>query len=121
MGRTGRNFAVDHWRVKPDILVAAKGLSSRYAPLGAVIASKRIVDAIAAGSGAFLHAFTYNAHPISLAAGRAVLRHLKARKLVEASDSGADRTVASEFRQGLQRRSPWGMFAASACFGRWNS
>ena len=73
MGRTGRNFAVDHWNIAPDILVTAKGLSSGYAPLGAVIASKKVVDAIATGSGAFLHGFTYNAHPISLAAGRAVL------------------------------------------------
>ena len=74
MGRTGRNFAVEHWDVAPDILVAAKGLSSGYAPLGAVLVSKRVADAIADGSGAFLHGFTYNSHPISLAAGRAVLR-----------------------------------------------
>ncbi|HMJ22465.1 MAG TPA: aminotransferase class III-fold pyridoxal phosphate-dependent enzyme, partial [Terriglobales bacterium] len=44
MGRTGRNFAMDHWGVAPDILIAAKGLSSGYAPLGAVIASKKVVD-----------------------------------------------------------------------------
>jgi adenosylmethionine-8-amino-7-oxononanoate aminotransferase len=66
MGRTGRNFAVEHGNVVPDILVTAKGLSSGYAPLGAVLASKRVADAIAFGSGAFLHGFTYNAHPISL-------------------------------------------------------
>jgi adenosylmethionine-8-amino-7-oxononanoate aminotransferase len=84
MGRTGRNFAVEHWNVQPDILVAAKGLSSGYAPLGAVIASKRVVDVIANGSGAFLHGFTYNAHPISLVAGRAVMRHVQAKKLVAA-------------------------------------
>src|SRR6201993_3084065 len=77
MGRTGRNFAVEHWNVVPDILVTAKGLSSGYSPLGAVIASKKVIDAIADGSGAFLHGFTYNAHPISLAAGRAVLHYLK--------------------------------------------
>jgi len=41
MGRTGRNFAVEHWDVAPDILVSAKGLSSGYAPLGAVIASQK--------------------------------------------------------------------------------
>src|SRR5215475_7011683 len=67
MGRTGRNFAVDHWNVAPEILVAAKGLSSGYAPLGAVIASQKVIDAMAAGSGAFLHGFTYNAHPVSVA------------------------------------------------------
>jgi len=98
MGRTGRNFAVEHWDVAPDILVAAKGLSSGYAPLGAVIASKRVVDAIAAGSGAFLHGFTYNAHPISLAAGRAVLRHLQARNLVSAAQSDKPGTAAEKLQ-----------------------
>ena len=102
MGRTGRNFAVDHWHVKPDILVTAKGLSSGYAPLGAVIASKRVVDAIAAGSRAFLHGFTYNAHPISLAAGRSVLRYLTTNKLVEAADSSRSATPAAIFESALE-------------------
>jgi adenosylmethionine-8-amino-7-oxononanoate aminotransferase len=101
MGRTGRNFAVDHWDVKPDILVTAKGLSSGYAPLGAVIVSKKVVDAIADGSGAFLHGFTYNAHPISLSAGRAVLEYLQSRQLVEAADSSHSGTPAATFRESL--------------------
>ncbi len=102
MGRTGRNFAVEHWDVKPDILIAAKGLSSGYAPLGAVIATKKVVEAIADGSGAFLHGFTYNAHPISLAAGRAVLRYLQTRKLVESADSSRPGTPAAIFQKALQ-------------------
>jgi adenosylmethionine-8-amino-7-oxononanoate aminotransferase len=102
MGRTGRNFAVEHWKANPDILVAAKGLSSGYAPLGAVIASKKVVDAIAAGSGAFLHGFTYNAHPISLAAGRAVLRYVRERNLVEAADSSRPGSAAAQFKQALE-------------------
>jgi len=85
MGRTGRNFAVQHWGIAPDILVTAKGLSSGYAPLGAVIASRKVVDAIANGSGAFIHGFTYNAHPVSMAAGLAVLRRICQQKLVEAA------------------------------------
>jgi adenosylmethionine-8-amino-7-oxononanoate aminotransferase len=87
MGRTGCNFAVEHWNVTPDILVTAKGLSSGYAPLGAVIAGKKVVDAIATGSGAFLHGFTYNSHPISIAAGRAVLAYMKSRNLIQAANS----------------------------------
>ncbi len=102
MGRTGRNFAVEHNDIAPDILVTAKGLSSGYAPLGAVIASKKVIDAIAAGSGAFLHGFTYNAHPISLAAGRAVLRHLVKKGLVAAADSARPGTPAAHFYQSLQ-------------------
>lgn len=99
MGRTGRNFAVDHWQVAPDILIAAKGLSSGYAPLGAVMATKRVVDAFASGS--FLHGFTYNAHPISLAAGHAVLGYLQRQKLAQAADSGNTGTVAAKLADSL--------------------
>lgn len=102
MGRTGRNFAVDHWDVKPDVLVTAKGLSSGYAPLGAVIATKKVVDAIATGSGSFLHGFTYNSHPISLAAGRAVLRYVVDRDLVRAADSTASDSPAGELKTALE-------------------
>ena len=99
MGRTGKNFAVEHWDVRPDILVTAKGLSSGYAPLGAVIATKKVVDAIASGS--FVHGFTYNAHPVSLAAGRAVLQFLQRERLVEAADSGRDGSVAAKLGRSL--------------------
>jgi adenosylmethionine-8-amino-7-oxononanoate aminotransferase len=107
MGRTGRNFACEHFAMEdrgiaPDILVTAKGLSSGYAPLGAVIARREIVDAIAEGSGAFLHGFTYNAHPISLAAGRAVLRRIQALDLVHAADSQSERTAGSSVKIALE-------------------
>ena len=102
MGRTGRNFAVEYWDVAPDILVTAKGLSSGYAPVGAVLVSKRVADAIADGSGAFLHGFTYNSHPISLAAGRAVLKVLQDRKLVQAADSERPGSTAAALRQALE-------------------
>ena len=103
MGRTGRNFAVDHWRVTPDILVAAKGLSSGYAPLGALIISKKVVDVIASGSGSFIHGFTYSSHPISLAAGRAVLNHIAQHSLVETADSETDGSIAYTLRENLGR------------------
>jgi adenosylmethionine-8-amino-7-oxononanoate aminotransferase len=102
MGRTGRNFAVDHWDVAPDLLVTAKGLSSGYAPLGAVLVSKKVASAIADGSGAFLHGFTYNSHPISLAAGRAVMGFLQERKLVQAADSDRIGSTAATLRQTLE-------------------
>jgi adenosylmethionine-8-amino-7-oxononanoate aminotransferase len=102
MGRTGRNFAVEHWDVAPDILVTAKGLSSGYAPLGAVLVSERVASAIAEGSGAFLHGFTYNSHPISLAAGRAVLKRLQKEELVRAADSESRGSTAATLRQALE-------------------
>jgi adenosylmethionine-8-amino-7-oxononanoate aminotransferase len=102
MGRTGRNFAVEHAGIVPDILIAAKGLSSGYAPLGAVLASKKVIDAIANGSGSFMHGFTYNAHPVSVAAGRAVLNFLQARKLVQAADSSNRESVAANLQSSLK-------------------
>ena len=82
--------------------MTAKGLASGYAPLGAVLATPRVVDAIAEGSGAFLHGFTNNAHPISLAAGRAVLRYLREKQLVQAADSNRQGSAAWHVRRALE-------------------
>lgn len=82
MGRTGRNFAVEHWGVEPDIILAGKGLASGYAPLGAVIVTGRVAAAIERGSGSLLHGFTYSAHPVSAAAGLAVLDYLEQNNLL---------------------------------------
>ncbi len=83
MGRTGKAFAVQHWGVEPDIILVGKGVASGYAPLGAVLVSSRVVEAFERGSGAFMHGFTYQAHPVSTAAGNAVLDYLESKKLFE--------------------------------------
>jgi adenosylmethionine-8-amino-7-oxononanoate aminotransferase len=103
MGRTGRNFAVNHWDIVPDILIAAKGLSSGYAPLGAVIANAKVCDAIRWGSGSFLHGFTYNAHPVCVAAGRAVLRCIQLQHLVERASDAHPGSAAAKLRTALQQ------------------
>jgi hypothetical protein len=102
-GRTGRHFAMDHWDVAPDIIAAGKGISSGYAPLGAVIAQRHVVDAIANGSGTLLHGFTYNGHPVSLATGRAVLQRVIEGNLIEAADSGREGSIASVLKDELQK------------------
>lgn len=81
MGRTGEVFAVDHWTVEPDIITMGKGVASGYAPLGAVVAGPRVIEAIARGSGAFQHGFTYQNHPVAMAAGNAVLDVLEEQRL----------------------------------------
>jgi adenosylmethionine-8-amino-7-oxononanoate aminotransferase len=83
MGRTGSSFACKSWRLEPDIILAGKGIASGYAPLGAVLVSERVAEAFAEGSGAFIHGFTYQAHPIATAAGNAVLDYLEKHKLFE--------------------------------------
>jgi len=83
MGRTGKPFAVQHWGIEPDMILTGKGVASGYAPLGAVLVSSRVVKAFERGSGAFMHGFTYQAHPVSTAAGNAVLDFLEAHKLFD--------------------------------------
>jgi adenosylmethionine-8-amino-7-oxononanoate aminotransferase len=85
MGRTGKNFAIDHWNVVPDILVAGKGLTSGYAPLGATMVRRKIHSAIWERSGEFPHGFTYGGNPMSCAVGLAVLRYIKENNLAERS------------------------------------
>jgi adenosylmethionine-8-amino-7-oxononanoate aminotransferase len=83
MGRTGKPFAVQHWGVEPDIILVGKGVASGYAPLGAVLVSARVVEAFERGSGAFMHGFTYQSHPVCTAAGNAVFDYLETHKLFE--------------------------------------
>ena len=82
MGRTGYLFACAEDGVAPDILCIAKGLGAGYQPIGAMLASGRIYDAIAAGSGFFQHGHTYMGHPIAAAAAGAVLDAILGRDLL---------------------------------------
>jgi len=82
MGRTGSLYACEQDGVAPDILTIAKGLGAGYMPIGAMLCSNTIYDAIAAGSGSFQHGHTYHAHPLSAAAGHAVVRALVDRDLM---------------------------------------
>ncbi len=83
-GRTGRWFGIDHWGVRPDIIVAAKGATSGYWPFGFVAAAGTIHDTVV-GHGGFVHGFTYSHAPAGAAVAREVLRILRDEDLVEAS------------------------------------
>ncbi|UPJ40614.1 aspartate aminotransferase family protein [Bradyrhizobium sp. 40] len=72
MGRTGTTHAWEQEGVAPDIQAIAKGLGGGYQPIGAMLASGRIIDTVRSGSGAFLHGHTYLAHPLACAAALAV-------------------------------------------------
>ena len=70
-GRTGRWFALGHWGVEPDLVSFAKGVTSGYLPLGGVIVSKRVHQAMedAPMDERFMHAATYSGHPVCCAVG----------------------------------------------------
>ncbi|MGH7718356.1 MAG: aspartate aminotransferase family protein [Gemmatimonadaceae bacterium] len=82
-GRTGTWAAIEPYGVVPDIMILGKGVSGGYAPLSAVLAPERIVDVVAAGAGALLHAQTFSHHPLSCAVGVAAIRLLERERLVE--------------------------------------
>jgi taurine--2-oxoglutarate transaminase len=79
-GRTGEWFAVNHWDVVPDLLTAAKGLTSSYLPLGAVAISPAIADHF--DENVFYGGLTYNSHPLSCAAALAAIDVLEQDDLV---------------------------------------
>jgi len=82
-GRTGAWFGVDHWGVRPDILVAAKGATSGYWPFGFAAASGQLYDEVR--KGGFTHGFTYSHQPVAAAVAGEVLRILETESLVGAS------------------------------------
>lgn len=80
-GRTGKFLAAEHWGITPDIVALSKGFGAGYAPLGAIVAGKRLVDPIL-DSGGFLHGFTYAGNPLACAAGMAVLEEIEEQGLI---------------------------------------
>ncbi|MEL6204915.1 MAG: aspartate aminotransferase family protein [Pseudomonadota bacterium] len=85
MGRTGTLFACEQDDVAPDIVCIAKGLGAGYQPIGAMLCTTEIHDAIAEGSGFFQHGHTYVGHPTAAAAGLAVVSEILRRDLVARS------------------------------------
>ncbi|OQP30766.1 aspartate aminotransferase family protein [Pantoea latae] len=84
MGRTGTLHAFEQDDVVPDIVTIAKGLGGGYQPIGAVLASEKIVAALQAGSGLFQHGHTYICHPTAAAAALAVQQVIERDNLLEA-------------------------------------
>ncbi|MGH7678541.1 MAG: aspartate aminotransferase family protein [Gemmatimonadaceae bacterium] len=82
-GRTGTWSALEPDGVTPDIQILGKGIAAGFAPLAAVVAPTRIVDAFANGTGALNHAQTFSHHAVGCAAGTATIRYMKKHKLVE--------------------------------------
>ncbi len=77
MGRTGTTHAWEQEGISPDIEIVAKGLGGGYQPIGGILIASRIVDAIRAGSGSFMHGHTYQAHPVACAAALEVQRVIR--------------------------------------------
>jgi putrescine aminotransferase len=81
-GRTGNWFGCETFETEPDLMTTAKGLTSGYIPLGAVMVSKKIAEVFKTPGNEFNHGYTYSGHPVSCAAAIANLKIIKKEKLV---------------------------------------
>jgi adenosylmethionine-8-amino-7-oxononanoate aminotransferase len=99
MGRTGSLHACEQEGVSPDLMAIAKGLGGGYMPIGATLASGRIVDAFAKGSGMFHHGHTYIGHPLACAAALAVQQVIRRDDLI-----ANVRRQGAALAEGLQER-----------------
>jgi len=95
-GRTGRWFALGHWGVQPDLVTFAKGVTSAYLPLGGVLASRKVHDAVleAPPDKKFMHAATYSGHPTCCAVALRNLDILDKEGLVERAGPMGRRLLA---------------------------
>ena len=100
MGRTGTMFACEQDGISADIILIAKGLGAGYQPIGAMLCSDTIYDAIADGTGFFQHGHTYMGHPVAAAAALAVIKRLDDDGLVARCKMMGDRlklALSAEF------------------------
>jgi adenosylmethionine-8-amino-7-oxononanoate aminotransferase len=99
-GRTGEMFGIDHWKVKPDLMTCAKGISGGYVPLGAVLVDGRIVDLMKRNKSNIVSGHTYSAHHLISAVGLEAVKYILKHDLV-----GKARQNGQYFLQELKKLS----------------
>ncbi|MBX5448321.1 MAG: aminotransferase class III-fold pyridoxal phosphate-dependent enzyme, partial [Acidothermus cellulolyticus] len=97
-GRLGHYFGAERYGYQPDIITVAKGLTSGYVPLGAMIASDRLMEPFLADQRTFLHGITFGGHPVSSAVALTNLDIFERERLLDHV-----RTNEDAFRRTLER------------------
>jgi adenosylmethionine-8-amino-7-oxononanoate aminotransferase len=82
IGRTGRNFGIEHWDAVPDVMLVAKGISGGYAPLAGVVAHERVMEVIRNGAGRYENTFTWGGNPMACAVGAATIEAVEREGVV---------------------------------------
>jgi adenosylmethionine-8-amino-7-oxononanoate aminotransferase len=97
-GRLGHYFGADRYGYQPDIITCAKGMTSGYSPIGAMLASERVMEPFLQGNNMFAHGYTFGGHPVSAAVALANLDIFEREQLNQhVQDTGAD------FRRTLEK------------------
>ena len=99
-GRLGHWFGAERYGYQPDIITCAKGITSGYAPLGAMIASDRLMAPFLKGHESFLHGYTFGGHPVSCAVAMANLDVFENEKVLEhvRDNEGAFRSTLEQLK-----------------------
>src|SRR3954470_7104018 len=99
-GRLGHTFAADRYGYLPDLITCAKGLTSGYSPIGAMIATDRVMEPFLHGSTSFAHGYTFSGHPVSAAVAMANLDLFDREKLNQhvLDNEGAFRATLEQLR-----------------------
>ncbi len=99
-GRTGKMFGSDYFGIKPDMMTMAKGITSGYVPLSAVMVGGRVAEVLINGTGEFYHGFTYSGHPVSCAVALANLDIITSEGLVARAEVMGE-TLRAKLRDAL--------------------
>jgi putrescine aminotransferase len=93
-GRTGKMFGADTFGIKPDMMTTAKGITSGYIPLSALLVHDRVADVLINDVGEFYHGFTYSGHPVACAVALANLDIIEGQNLVGAAATQGEALLA---------------------------
>jgi putrescine aminotransferase len=98
-GRTGHWFGSDLYGIRPDLMTLAKGLSSGYLPIGAVMVADRVAEVLIDKGGEFAHGYTYSGHPVACAVASVNLSIIEQEGLVTRTREEPGPYLASKWRQ----------------------
>lgn len=115
IGRTGKNFGIEHWNTTPDIITTAKGLSGGYSPLAVTILGEKIWRVIEEGSKSVVHSYTYGGNPLSCAVGTAVLNYIEKNQLIKRAEKMGEALIDS-FNKELGHQSYIGQIRGKGLF-----
>ncbi len=100
-GRTGKWFGCDSFNIQPDLMPTAKGLTSGYLPLSALMVGDRVADVMINEGGEFFHGYTYDGHPVSCAVALANIALIEELGLVEQAGKDTGPYLLECLRQAL--------------------
>jgi len=98
-GRTGHWFGSDLYGIRPDLMTLAKGLSSGYLPIGAVMVADRVAEVLIDKGGEFAHGYTYSGHPVACAVASVNLSIIQQEGLVQRTRDETGPYLAAKWRK----------------------